>query len=347
MFQKYILFLLSVFTLAGAFFLPLKSAAAGFDRSVVILMYHRFGEDSYPSTNIRMDQFQAHLNELERGEYNVMPVPEIVDALANNQTLPDRTIGITIDDAFLSVYRHAYPLLKDRDFPFTVFVSTGAISETAGSYMSWDQLRDMADNRLVTLGNHLVSHSSAITLSEEELRREINQAQITLREQIGVSPGLFSYPYGEYSTETVNIVKNSRFQAAFGQHSSTIGGSDDLFTLPRYALNENFSNIERFRLIANSLPLPVTDVTPQNTLLTSDNNPPLYGFTVHKSIKNLDNLRCYASAGGDLSLQRLGDRRFEIRFEKPFPAGRSRINCTTLDPVGRWRWFGRQFVTVR
>ena len=36
-----------------------------------VLMYHRFGEDKYPSTNIRIEQFEAHLNMLANGDYNI------------------------------------------------------------------------------------------------------------------------------------------------------------------------------------------------------------------------------------------------------------------------------------
>jgi hypothetical protein len=80
--------------------------------SAVFLMYHRFGEDAYPSTNVRIEQFEAHVAELTSGKYNVMPVGEILGALRSGKSLPDRTIGITIDDAYLSVYKEAWPRLK-------------------------------------------------------------------------------------------------------------------------------------------------------------------------------------------------------------------------------------------
>ena len=67
--------------------------------SAVILMYHRFGDDRYPSTNVRLDQFESHLAELKSGGYHVLPVPEIVAAIRDGSPLPDRTVGITIDDA--------------------------------------------------------------------------------------------------------------------------------------------------------------------------------------------------------------------------------------------------------
>ncbi|MEQ9361635.1 MAG: hypothetical protein RLO05_08010, partial [Rhodospirillales bacterium] len=47
----------------------------------VIIMYHRFGEQDYPTTNIRLDQFDEHLAELTSGKYTVMSLPDIIAAM--------------------------------------------------------------------------------------------------------------------------------------------------------------------------------------------------------------------------------------------------------------------------
>ena len=77
--------------------------------SAVILMYHRFGETNSPSTSIRLEQFEAHIKELKSGAYTVLPVPEIVSAIREGRPLPDRTIGLTIDDGYLSVMPKPFP----------------------------------------------------------------------------------------------------------------------------------------------------------------------------------------------------------------------------------------------
>ena len=315
-----------------------------YKNNAVILMYHRFGEDRYPATNIQMDQFSAHIQELNQGEYNVLSVPEIILKLKKGEKLPDKTIGITIDDAFKSVYEKAFPILKEADFPFTLFLSTEPIGLGENQFMTWANIKEMKKTGLLTLGNHLVDHNSCINMSEGQIHNQINRSQATFRNMIGEAPELFSYPYGEYSPKCREIIKSVGFKAAFGQHSGSIYSGSDFFTLPRYALNENFANIDRFRLIANTIPLPVSEITPETNVLKPEINPPPYGFTVSKSVRNLQNLRCYASAGGKLRMERIGSHRFEIRLEKPFPKGRSRINCTTLSPDGQWHWHGIQFV---
>ncbi len=94
--------------------------------------------------------------------------------------------------------------------------------------------------------------------------------------------------------------------------------------------------------MASTLPLPVTDVTPADPLI-DDTNPPAIGFTVDQSVEGLDRLNCFISPE-KARVERLGDTRIEIRVEQPFPAGRTRLNCTMPAGNGRWHWYGRQFV---
>ncbi|MGF1630525.1 MAG: polysaccharide deacetylase family protein [Kiloniellaceae bacterium] len=313
------------------------------DYGAVALMYHRFGEDSLPSTSVRLTQFEAHLAELTSGSYQVMALPEIVARLSAGETLPAHALAITIDDAALSVYREAWPRLKALNLPFTLFVSTEPLDLGLAGYMSWTQLREMAADPLVTIGNHGDSHAHMAWLDPAAQRDDIAKAAERLTAELGETPRLFAYPYGEVSLALRQGVVEAGFAAAFGQHSGAIGAFSDRFALPRFPINEAYGELERFRLVANALPLPVDGVTPTDTALVDPGaNPPNFGFTVAASLGSLDALNCFASAG-EPELLRL-DQRIELRFAAALPAGRVRINCTLPAAGGRWRWFGVQFV---
>ncbi|MCZ6524275.1 MAG: chitin deacetylase, partial [Alphaproteobacteria bacterium] len=63
-----------------------------------------------------------------------------------------------------------------------------------------------------------------------------------------------------------------------------------------------------------------------------------------KEIAGLRQLACYTSHQREPArVERLGERRFEVRLEAPFPPGRARINCTVPAEGQRWRWYGVQF----
>jgi peptidoglycan/xylan/chitin deacetylase (PgdA/CDA1 family) len=312
--------------------LPVAQAAD----SAVILMYHRFGESAYPATNIRLDQFEAHIEELQSGSYTVLSVPDILAALRSGEPLPERTVGITIDDAYLSVYTEAWPRLRRAEFPFALFVATDAIDNKFASYMSWDQIRDLRDNG-ITIGSQTASHLHMPANHEGRNKEDIRLSNERFQGELGATPNLLAYPFGETSTRIQEIVKEAGFTASFGQHSGALHVSSDRYYMPRFAINEKFGGLRRFKLVANTLPVPYIELSPSNPTLTK--NPPLFGFTLAKGAGQIRGLTCYSGKQGKLQMERLGSR-VEVRMARNFAPGRARINCTAPGPNGRWHWLG-------
>ncbi len=322
---------------------PAAAAEPAVDNGAVVVMYHRFGDGRYPSTNIRMEQFKKHVAELKKDKYTVLPLPEIVAALRNDEPLPDRAVAITVDDAYTTVFENAWPVLREAGFPFTLFVATQPVDQGSASYMSWDQIRTLAQSELVTIGSQTHGHPHMPAQSTAANRTDLETSQARFRAELGEAPDLFAYPYGEYGNSVKKVVREAGFTAAFGQHSGAIGRLVGHFELPRYAMNEAYGSMDRFKLAVNSLPLPVTSVTPDDNKLTPSENPPLYGFSVHDAVGSIAGLNCFASGRGEVTLKTVMSSRVEVRLDKPFPEGRARINCTLRGPDGRWRWFGNQF----
>ena len=309
--------------------------------SATVLMYHRFGESRYPSTNISIEQFEAHLAHLAAGNYTVLKLDDIIVRLRAGELLPDRTVAITIDDAYLSVYTEAWPRLTEAGFPFTLFVASSPIDRQLSGYMSWEQIRELQSSG-VTIGSQTHTHPHMHRLSDEEVRAEISTSNGRFIEELGLRPELFAYPYGEYSQFVIDAVKGAGFRAAFGQNSGIMHSADDQFQLPRFAFNEAYGTIDRLKLAVDGLPLKVRDLTPEDMVLTT--NPPLYGFTVNEEMSPVSQLRCFSNNHGKLDVTMLG-MRAEIRAPGPLTEPRARINCTMPAVDGRWRWFGRQFLT--
>ncbi len=306
------------------------------ENSAAVFVYHRFGENKYPSTNIKMLQFKKHIEELKKNNYNVVPLEEIVDSLINKRNLPTKAVALTIDDAFLSIYKKAWPILKKNNLPFTIFVSTEQIGKTP-TYMNWNQIRELAKSG-VSIGHHTKSHYHLVTKDRETIINEIEEASEVFLKELGYIPDIFAYPYGEYSSEIKEIVK-SNFKAAFGQQSGGIYNEIDLYELPRFSLNEQYGDLKRFKFAANSYGLKVENVLPEDKTI-KDFNPPLLGFNLLNNIES--SIKCYPSHGIKANLTKIGEKRIEIRFDREFPKGRTRVNCTTNDN-GKWRWTGFQF----
>lgn len=320
---------------AGA---PMAAGARG--SGAAVFAYGRFGEDRAPGASIRLDQFDDHLDELKDGDYSVLPLPQVAEALRTGATLPDRTVVITIDEASQSAYRLAWPRLKAAGLPFTLFVATDAVDRGLGGAMSWAEVRELY-NAGVTIGALTASALPMAARSPQEIREDLDRMKDRFRAELGMVPTLFAYPHGEYSLAVRQQIEQAGFVAAFGQQSGVAYAGADAFALPRFLMNESFGNLDRFELAANALPLPVSDVTPADPVLTR--NPPILGFTVPEGLGNLDRLACFATGQGRAGVERLGTNRVEVRVTEPFPAGRARVNCTLPADDDRWRWFGVQF----
>lgn len=336
---------------------PVLAAIPADDISAVVFVYQHIGEDSVPQANISIEQFQSHLQELQTDDYNILPLSKIVTAIKNGESLPPRTIAITFDGAYLSTLTQALPLLDAADIPYTVFFTSDTADNGTAGHASWGQLKKLGKQKNVELGILPATYAHLVDLPPEESATLINRAVSRYREEFEEPPLFFSYPYGEISPALKKQISGYGFHAAFGQHSGvmftasinhtagvTYAGTD-FMAVPRFTMTGAFSDIERFQLTANALPLPVADVMPDDMILQQ--NPPIIGFTVTPNITDLSKLSCFISGIGKVPLTKLGGNRVEIRLDGHILEGRrTRVNCTlpndTRVPGERqsWRWFG-------
>lgn len=336
----------SIFFLLIVYFtISAEVSLAQQEDSAVIIMYHRFGENNFPTTNVTLEQIDQHISELIKDEYNVIPLRDVIEAFKEGRKLPERTIAITIDDGFLSVYEEAWPRFKKAGIPITIFISTESVDDQYETSMSWDQIRELDKEELVEIGHHGHAHAHMPELSLEEAIKDIDIADEIFQTELGYIPDMFAYPYGEYSTELKKTLEDRNYLATFAQFSSTATSSRGLKEIPRFAFNENYADMNRFKLIINSRALKVKDILPRTPNLTT--NPPAIGFTVESTVNNLASIGCFPShIDGAAKVTLLGETRIEIRFDEPFPQGRSRVNCTMPGPDNRWYWFGMPFFNL-
>ena len=225
-------------------------------------MYHRFGETTHPSTNIKLQQFLNHIDELNKKQYSVLNLNKIIRAINNEEPVPDRSVAISIDDAYLSVYEKVVHNFKKNRMTFTLFVSTDVIDQNSKKLYELDQIRELMDHG-VTIGSQTKSHPHMHRLMKKEKIYEIEQSNNRFANELGFKPNLFAYPYGEYDIETIEIIRKSGFIAAFGQHCRVAHFSSGMFELPRFAMNENYGSLDRLKLAINALPLEVIDTSPK------------------------------------------------------------------------------------
>jgi len=314
------------------------------DPSAVILIYHRFAEGRLPATNIDKEQFSAQLEELAKSDYTVVPISRVIEALETGEPLPEKAVAITVDDAYSSFAETGWPMFKEHGFPVSLFVATDAVDAGYKGILSWDEIRRLKSEG-VEIGHHGAGHIHMVDAGMEASRRDVEKASRRFESELGEVPDIFAFPYGEYSRDLADMIEEMGFRGALAQYSSVAAEQEGLFSLPRFPINERYGDIQDFRLKVNAMALPVKDIVPRDPVIEAgESNPPAFGYTMRRAVDAPGSIACYPShTGGRADIKRLSGNRVEVRVDKPFPPGRSRINCTLRHRSGRWFWLGKFF----
>jgi peptidoglycan/xylan/chitin deacetylase (PgdA/CDA1 family) len=315
------------------------------DNGIIVLMYHRFEENKYPSTNIKIADFIKQIDLIRKNNFNFVNANDFEKNLVTLKG--KKKILLTIDDAFKSFYVQAWPILKKNKIPFLLFVNTREVG--SNGYMNWAQIKEIAKEKFVHIGNHSYSHSYLVDKTDGEIYNDINLAINELKKNLEYDSPFFSYPFGEYSKSFKTIIKNFGFKYAFGQHSGVVDETKDFYALPRFSINEKYGEIKRFELILKTIPLKFKSITPIEKYINNTNNPPEIIVEFFKDIKNIKLLNCYSNeldTWRKSKIEYLSDFKIKIKLVGQFTTERGRVNCSLRESDGSWRWLGMQFVVA-
>jgi peptidoglycan/xylan/chitin deacetylase (PgdA/CDA1 family) len=310
------------------------------DNGVLSIMYHRFNENKYPSTNIKMNIFAQQMDLIKNLGYQFYNPKKFLNEIEIPKK--EKKILVTIDDGFKSFYDEAWPYLKKNQIPFILFISTEPVGKNG--YMNWKEIKEINNSGIGFIGHHSHTHEYLIDMSESEFIADIETATKIFKKELGYVPPIFSYPFGEYSLFMKNYISKN-FEIAFGQHSGIIDINKDKFELPRFPINEKYGELKRFKSLINYYPLEYKSLSPIEKKLSKSSNPPTLVVEFFDKQKNIKNINCYSNEGGNWKKSNL---KFEtnkliVKFDEPFLPRRGRINCS-LNDKGKWRWFGTQFI---
>ena len=324
------------------------------DDHAVVLQYHFVAEGTPRVTSVTPAEFEAHLDHLTTNGYAVRPLLELIAALRSGDTVPENSVAITFDDAYISIYDNAFPLLKARGLPFTVFVNTEPVDAGSAAFTSWDQLREM-QSAGATIANHTVSHAYLVRQPQPEdaaaydarLEAEIDFAEERIEAELGVSHRLFAYPFGEYD-DRLRAWLAAEGYIGIGQHSGAMHAGSDFLALPRFPFSGDYADLQGFaeKIDARGLPVVAAEDLVEPTLATREARPTLT-FEVAAGPYRAGQLNCFATGQDRIEVEVIGQDPLRLRVQAPrdVPAGRSRYNCTAPhESDGSWFWFSHPWL---
>ena len=309
------------------------------ESSAIVLMYHRFDDSKNISTNISPSTFEDQMNYLKNNNYKILRLSSLYDFFYNGKKIPDKSVFITIDDGYKSVFDTAYPILKKNKFPFSIFISAKYISDDRKSdFMSWEMLKKLkADG--VEIYNHTYDHKSLNLMSDNEIIENIEKNHSILSKMVGTNFNFFSYPYGESNLRNEKLLEQLGFSLAFSQHSGVININSNKLRLPRFSLNEKYGELKRFIMILKLLPLEIVKENIPGTTISKKNS-----FYIFSTKFSSNQIQCFTGSGKVINKQ-IENGSIKINIES-FKKGRNKINCTYKDEKDRLFWLSKLFYKI-
>ncbi len=334
---------------------PLLLLMSNTTHALVVLQYHHVDGNSPASTSVSPETFLQHMQLIENLGLEVVDLEIASRHLLSNKLIPAKLntiekpqVAISFDDAYYSIFANAYPELKRRNWPFTIFVNTQAVNEKNRGIMSWPQIKQLADAG-VSIANHSVTHAHLPSIPSgmqlnQWLDQEVLEAQQELQQRLGKVGNMLAYPYGEFTLPMVPWLEKHDM-LAFGQQSGPIGALSHPQGLSRFPASGIYADLGSLKTKLLSLALPIDKSQLQNPIIEATNNPPELNLVLLDSDYNSKNIQCFASQQGAIKTEISiinSERTLSIQAEMPFNSKRARYNCTVLSSQkGRFYWYSQ------
>lgn len=210
-------------------------------RKLPILMYHHLSENPAKLSDYTISpaQFESDLKEIKRLGYTPISIGQLYDYYDGKADLPEKSVMITFDDGYYSVYVYAYPLLKQYEMPAVCFIlgyytqmySDGERQNVNYAHMTWKQLSEMQQSGLITFGSHSYNlhklrgegkrYGISINAGESEagycdaVLEDLGTLSDAMAQNLGYRPDTFAYPFGAICKQSYAVLQKMGFRFAF------------------------------------------------------------------------------------------------------------------------------------
>lgn len=317
--------------------------------AAVMLIYHHVAEDTPRVSSVTPAEFREHLSYLRDNNFQVIGLDVLIDQLKNGKPIADNAVVITFDDSYENNFTTAHPILQEFGYPYTIFISPGAIDDRIGPVLSWQQVKQMAADG-VLVANHAMWHEHMARPEQGEseaawlkrMQQSILQAEQRIKEETGQSHQWLAYPYGEFSDALETLVSELGF-IGIGQQSGAIGPLTKLTRIPRYPAAGQYADLKDLSQKFRTLAFPITGYLAANQVISS--NPPVLRLELKIADFRPEQLRCFAGSEV-LEPTWLNATTFEVKASKPLNRGRSRYNCTapSISKRGYFYWYSQPWL---
>ena len=221
------------------------NATAKSDARVTVLGYHDFSSTKDATEMlISTAKFRRQMQAIKDLGLNVISLEDFTAWKRGEKTIGDRSVLITIDDGWKSIYTDAFPILKEMGFPFTIFLYTNYINGGSNA-LTTAMIKEMQKHGC-SIGSHSISHPYPAAVKSERakgeaafkayLQKEMGQSRKSLQKQFGSDILCYAYPGGFVTGEMLPIAAEQGYECLFTVLPGKTTRSTSNFTIPRYII---------------------------------------------------------------------------------------------------------------
>lgn len=208
--------------------------------SLPVLTFHTL--DDRPSViSFPASLFRRSMARLHESGFRTLDLLEAVDRLQRGMPLPQRSLVITFDDGYQSVYEEAFPVLERYGMCATVFLTAGEErkkepasrlpSLNGRSMLSWREIREM-QSASFAFGAHTLTHVDLTRAPLERVEEEMCESKRIIEDALGTPVASFAYPYGRFDRHSLAIARRY-FACACSDKLGLVSPDSDPYTVER------------------------------------------------------------------------------------------------------------------
>lgn len=229
-------------------------------QTVPILLYHSVTDSpasGLEKFTVHPDRFDAHLDCLRDHDRVVMSFGQVAEHLRSGTPLPDRAVAVTFDDGLADFAENAWPRLRDRGMPATLYPVAGYV----GARSSWlsgeagrsrmltgGELSALAEDG-VEMGAHSMTHPQLDQVPVASARREIVESKDALEQMLGRPVTTFAYPHGHHTRTIKGLVADAGYTSAAAVRNMFSHDRDDVYAVARLTVTDATTDSDVGRLL--------------------------------------------------------------------------------------------------
>jgi peptidoglycan/xylan/chitin deacetylase (PgdA/CDA1 family) len=208
---------------------------------VPILTYHHIQPEEIAKelkqTSLTVDNgvFDQQMAYLAATGYTPIWANELVDALRNHIGLAGKPVMVTMDDGYADNYNYALPVLRKYNIKANLMLASGLVGSNS-DMLNWDQINQMKSSGLFYFTNHTWSHYSITSGPQSKIESEIDTAQGQIQRYTGQIVNIFTYPYGSFNNNAIQILQSKGYVGAFSTIPGVYQCDSFIMALHRYRI---------------------------------------------------------------------------------------------------------------